>query len=848
MAVSLYLPKDLKQVLETTIEGNSSVSPDYISEVNLAPSVLGRNLVKVGEVSNLPLDFVPLSMPSEHSSGNILNSRSFDYDIVVANDYDVGDQDVIILDIGVTSFKLKFLEVREEGDGSVEETSFIFKVEESVDLDTFNIWTLSKSFKFSSVANSTKRLLGSDIGLIEVGCLEEVVIGDENIYTYFNKGDSTFTISTTKKVSEDLLDSIKSIDLAVSYGDSKSYSNLRVAGKVIYQPSYRTFFPVSTVVAPIPNLRDFLVTREVKPYLGYTVVLKEGEGILLNLEVGTSNSMEIPFFDQPKLFGYSSFRVYYDLTNLLVSSSAFVKTVGSFTGFEIKKVSDNSSVGLITNTNLESAVNFFEEHGIIARFEMTSDRISSAFLRRVDSKDLGSIFVEFESTSNSEIPENIDLEVVNFKELPGDNLRLTFTEEGFVDPVDLSKYRVELSVPTRSEKIRKDLTNIAIYSQKDTKVSYSLINSLNYSAYKDTQVNTILKTTGKNIITDYGFEQNLIKLSSDLTDKLGILSSVSIQEGCLKVSSKTDSKLFLSARTRGSTGTYDLDAFSDTSTLVTDQSSSIQSRSEAIVYTKQSLSTIKEDISMLNIQLDKVSQLSIQPYCYNVLGEKFEEQTSYVFNYSKPTIASMYATSLPFFVYIFKTTNHTNAITLIPRSDSIEGYPMKNTLIWTDEVKTGFRELNGQPSKVLVSVDKGVDVESTFPIVYNSSSNVSGKYVTLNNHGLTGSLYELSATFKLTPKTNIKLTTTNVEGVVEVIICQVDEELKITVGGDSTLLNIEEVEADTKEPEEEVIKLLKISSKSKTLKVKAEGSVSLYKSGVFFKDKNFTYVMLEGVL
>ena len=112
MSLKAYIPSDIESVVNTVKENGSKESPNYFRTSLVRPTALSRNLVELQQNANISYDLsvVPLVLPTTHSTGNTLKSRSFDYDFLIGNTSNDPENNFLVMDTGARSWFITFKE------------------------------------------------------------------------------------------------------------------------------------------------------------------------------------------------------------------------------------------------------------------------------------------------------------------------------------------------------------------------------------------------------------------------------------------------------------------------------------------------------------------------------------------------------------------------------------------------------------------------------------------------------------------------------------------------------------------------------------------------------------------
>ena len=387
MSLKTYIPAGIESEIERVREGDSQISPSYFTTSLVRPTALSRNLQEV--ISNANFDFAvaPLTLPSTHSTGDITNSRAFDYDYLIANETNTADKHFFVMDAGSKSWFLTFLE-------EIDNRTFKFSVEQmysnetDLELESLDYKLLNTS---NIVANLSSVIDGSKIKGYGIDCLnidyaiyitEEVVETerlDENneieiVLNYFLTIETERSLNTVEK------QALKGINIVTAFRSDLYKSNIRVFNKLSYEPILNDYY-IYNNADRFESLKTFLTTRNSKSFDAFAGSLDDKEGLMFSVDLKYNSDED--FTDS--LGGISS-----DLgsSNIIMADNAY-----SLTGFQtlVYKVPDDTtstilSVDIIkvifdteedsyisetlrtetTNTNPTTWYDFFKEAGITA--------------------------------------------------------------------------------------------------------------------------------------------------------------------------------------------------------------------------------------------------------------------------------------------------------------------------------------------------------------------------------------------------------------------------------------------------------------------------------------------------
>ena len=876
MAISFYLPKDINTVLKKVVDEGSTKSPNYISSPILSPSILKRNLEKVELVGSTFFNFnvVPLTLPSTHSSGNVLNSRTFDYDFVVANTNATGVEPVFVIDTGSFSFQIQFKtktiyieEVIDPDSGMIEEvthTLYTYSIlDSSLDPSVLVGSKNANAFKASTLSNTEEVQLGELIGDISLKVLKEIELPLETTIFTYSENSQEIIFDVIEEIDTILDSDFKRITLLFSTGSNLEFSTLKLAGAVTYQPSLDTFYPNNNISLDIPNLRDYLFQNNTDSYLGYIVTLQPYQGLLFNFEIGTRSPYPYSITTVPNIFEISNLRVFSNVSELFAGQSLVVLTEGAISKVIVTTLNEdpdqNVSVEFEGGTTREW-VDFFKTFGIVCRIFTNSNNVTKIFLDRIDNTyttlDLS---IQIHTSSDSTLESSPNFNTLQFNDLPGSNSNSSLLN-------NISTYEMIGDVFVRTvilakNNISKDLTSsLSYFGTKKInaiKIKASSANSYDYSDYSST-TNEIVYTGEKtdNLLA-YGFEDMLQAIAENLRNVLNLEVVVDKDRGIIFVNNKGKSldNLYISLKYSDSTEEpieYVEDSYGSSYNLITDQTQSIVNKSEAFIRLDKNGSTespvITNNCSYIILDINDLQDkiLNIQPYAYRVLSDKVEEQTKYKDGFtvegSESIVDKLVNGISPFFLAIIPLYDSnfvlTSKVALSIDSISVDSKIMKNLLVWTDNFKTGLSNGYLSTYKGLVGYINGEPTYEDITPIRNSSLTFEGPFVSLNSSYGILNKYGTSALISLSIE----------ESSFEIIVTDLDgnsENSVFTVLNTDTLQSISSQAIFTDLDVDVTDEKLKISIKNLSIKNRLKVRVNKLTSDVVVTDCKMLHENLE---
>ena len=374
MSLKTYVPSNIETEVERVRENDSKVGPTYLTTSLTRPTALLRNLqdastlFKVYEVST-----VPLQIPDTHSSGFPQNSRSFDYDYLIANDSNSDMNHFFILDTGSISWAVRYLE-------KTSQNSFRFVIENFYENEQ-NINLATLSYKLLNSSNIVENLVSNvDNSTTEAYAIDyldnkyDISISVENT-SYLN-------LSTSTTISERELDDLKNINIITGYKNKDYKSEIRFFNKVSYDSDLNDYF-IHNSAERFSSLKSYLVDKNVKAHPAYAGVIRNNEGLMFNIDLVYNNTQDLT--DSLETTGTSLGRSEIEFANSNTSLVGFTDMIfkvpdndtDTIESVEILKFVYNSledsnqyqevSLGVkVTDTNPESWYNFLKPYGILA--------------------------------------------------------------------------------------------------------------------------------------------------------------------------------------------------------------------------------------------------------------------------------------------------------------------------------------------------------------------------------------------------------------------------------------------------------------------------------------------------
>lgn len=873
MTVSFYLPKEINSVIDKVVSEGNTTSPNYISSAVVSPSILKRNLVKAENTSvkDLDINIIPLKLPTQHSTGNILKARTFDYDFIVANTDDSRDEPVFIIDTGSFSFRLKFKEkhvttksvLNPDTDKSTDKLQFeyVYDILEShIENDGSDL--VPRPFKVSSFKNTEDVLIGDTLGGVSVKVLKEYNLPKENAKFSYNSITNLLYIVITDSLDTVTDKNLQDVTLLFSSVSPEGFSNVRLAGGVTYQPVLDSFYTNKTITEDIPNMRDYLDNLGINSYLGYSVLLKPYEGLLFNYEIGTTSDKDYTLENIPEVFDIGNACVFVDYNELFVGQSFLV------TAPEIVKV-DFSSKDDINPIVFEGGTpkewyTFFKEYGVHCRVVIEDNKLTKLYMNRINSthSDLDLTFNIY-STSASTLQTSPDFRELSFDDLGGlNNHPEKIVKTSTVDTDELLQVRtVIVSRNVENKELSSNVTYLGTKQIKAIQFSANAADTLKSSDYS-TGISTYTYTAEvSDKLKAYGFETLLEGLAENLETNLNLQTVIDMDKGIVHATNMTTLLDNLYVNLKYSTSvedpiSYVSDAKEGPYNLVVDSNKTLVSGSESVVYLDHTgmevLPTIDNNCSSLILDLSLINSLSLQPYAYRVLADKVEEQDSYIVeeNLAVATnkLKSILKNISPFFTSIsplYVDDLVTDKVLIQIDSIDIDSKQMKNILLWTDELKEGFVDGYDKAYKVLTGYLNGLPVLTEITPELNSSLLFEGKFLSLNRKYGNSNYYSTNIHLDVPLEDSVfTIKVEDVDGVVEEQSFNVTSESTLTTlieqsTLDSLLLEISSGNLKVSLAVAETRPRLKVSI------IKETSTVAVINSGLAYEDDSEIIVMLN---
>ena len=386
MSLKAYIPSDIESVVNTVKENGSKESPNYFRTSLVRPTALSRNLVELQQNANISYDLsvVPLALPTTHSTGNTLKSRSFDYDFLIGNTSNDPENNFLVMDTGARSWFITFKE-KITSEGNIAYRFLLEDIQTSVTdidieksrLELLNLSNYTENIK--SVVDSTI-VDGYALDYTErdydfsvsqtTETVEEEYEGDTLLVTV-----KYFDITPDRLLTVVEEETLKDTQVIVGFENLAHESNFRFFNKVAYDPSLNDYYIYNSTTR-YPNLRDFLESANIKPHAAFVGKIENEAGLMFNLETFYKNGDDIreALVTIPDSLGSSKLSLFSSSTSLISYKELTFKLPDDETtlvqSVSIKVLDANgeevSSVFKDNSLTAKQWYNFFLDYGILA--------------------------------------------------------------------------------------------------------------------------------------------------------------------------------------------------------------------------------------------------------------------------------------------------------------------------------------------------------------------------------------------------------------------------------------------------------------------------------------------------
>ena len=386
MSLKAYIPSDIESVVNTVKENGSKESPNYFRTSLVRPTALSRNLVELQQNANISHDLsvVPLALPTTHSTGNTLKSRSFDYDFLIGNTSNDPENNFLVMDTGARSWFLTFKE-KVTIEGNIAYRFLLEDIQTSVTdidieqsrLELLNLSNYTETIK--SVVDNTV-VDGYALDYTERDYDFAVSQKTETVEEE-DEGDTLLvTVRYFDIIPERLLtaveeEALKDTQVIVGFENLNHESNFRFFNKVSYDPSLNDYYIYNSTTR-YTNLRDFLESANIKPHAAFVGKIENEAGLMFNLETFYKNGNDLreALVTVPNSLGSSKLNLFSSITSLISYKDLTFKLPDDETtlvqSVSIKVLDANGEeVSLVSKDNSLTAkqwYNFFLDYGVLA--------------------------------------------------------------------------------------------------------------------------------------------------------------------------------------------------------------------------------------------------------------------------------------------------------------------------------------------------------------------------------------------------------------------------------------------------------------------------------------------------
>lgn len=793
MALKVYTADNINTVIATVKSQGGSVSPNYISSVTSLPNILKRNLKEVSGVGeSYAFSVAPLAIPASHSSGNTQNSRSLDYDIVVANTDSVARLPLLIMDTGVAAFQVTFKEFIvdiDELEENVEDTIIVFYINSHniSSRDYFNTLKDSLVYEGIDIMSTVPLTIPNDIGSFTCRALEALQLPTQSATYDINLDTLEFSIVVPRVLSEEEEEIFKRVSVFRSIGNDLIENNLRIAGAVTYIPALDTFYPNSNTTEDIPNLRDYLYQKQRQSYAGYLLELEKNQGLLLNSELKTSDTNTYTAGNMPDTFGKSSISVFDSVTNLFTGTAAIFVTTGYITNVSLGRVDETTEEGWISHLSIDTNdISTLQEqlelYGIFTRVSTTDGKVTKLALQRMllDAGQTEKLSVRVSGTEPFTMQAEPNLTTLKFDDLPTATVypstRFTaYGEDDFFE--DTSAYTMNVSLGVdQSTPMSDSLCTLFFKTHTAVLLRINTATDRVYSQYSTTSEVVEWVSQPTLHLSAYGYEDFLQTLATTFAEKTGYQVAVDVVKGCLHINSsqKTQKNLYVGYKysNRNVAPIEYLEPTVLESQLKIESGHILRSETEVLVYmgdTFKSMPNTEHSCQYVVIDTAEVSEVTFIPFAYSVDGTLVREQTNYnitvgTADFYRNFLASdaiFFCNVFPIFENDVKTSKWVIALKDLVLDDKV----LRNLLVMTDSEKTGIISQVGATTVGFTNTLQGV-----LQIVENDSAAFPSKYVSLNKKSGVSLNYATECQFTIADlEGTLTIELQDLDGIVETI-------------------------------------------------------------------------------
>lgn len=811
MALKVYVADNVDTVIATVKSQGGTVSPNYISSVTSLPNILKRNLKEVvGGSESYAFSVAPLAIPTTHSSGNPQNSRSLDYDVVIANTDANTNQPLLVMDTGIATLQVNFKQVLfagedpadayeeeyEEGEeegSDANDTEIIFSIED-YEITSFDLYSTLKDqlvYEGLNLKNSVALSIPDEIGAITCRALRTINLDLQDAVYNVDLTNYEFSVTVPRLLTDEAVDAFKSVTIFRTVGDKDLKNNLRIAGAVTYLPALDTFYPNSNTTENIPNLRDYLVLKQRQSYAGYLVELGLNQGILLNNELRTEVSTTYTVTEMPDTFSKSSLSIFDSVSHLFSGTAVVITTTGEITNISIGIADDSTEEGWIShvstsNLSIGNLQTVLEPYGVFARVSTTGGKTNKLVLQRMlfDAGQTETMSFRVTSSAEATIQTTPNLALLQLDDLPTATSFpvVRYTEYGEYD-VDIDEVTeapihttdLDLSVDTSTPMYDSLCT---LYFKAHSAVQFKVNSATNRVYTQYSQASSLVEFVSQKTahLSAYGYEDLLTTVANSISTKTGYAVSVDVVKGCLHINSsqKTQKNLYLSYK-YSSNNTTPIEYVEPTvlnSQLKIDSGHVIRSETEALILmgdTFKSMPNTEHSCQYVVIDTAGVSEVTFIPFAYSVDGTLVREQSNYNFTISTTDFYRNFLVSDAIFFCnvfpIFENGVRTAKYVIILKDLVLDGKALRNLLVRTDSEKTGVLSQIGETTVGFTNTLQGV-----LQVTENDTVAFPSQYISLNKKSGVSLNYATECQFTLADlEGTLTIEVQDLDGTVETI-------------------------------------------------------------------------------
>ena len=385
MSLKAYIPSDIESVVNTIKENGSKESPNYFRTSLVRPTALSRNLVELQQNANISYDLsvVPLVLPTTHSTGNTLKSRSFDYDFLIGNTSNDPENNFLVMDTGARSWFITFKE-KITSEGNIAYRFLLEDIQTSVtdiDIEKSRLELLNLSNYTETIKSVVDSTVVDGYAIDYTECDYDFSVSQTTETVEEDEGDTLLVTVKYFDITPDRLltvveeEALKDTQVIVGFENLAHESNFRFFNKVSYYPYLNDYYIYNSTTR-YPNLRDFLESANIKPHAAFVGKIENEAGLMFNLETFYKNGDDIreALVTVPDSLGSSKLNLFSSSTSLISYKELTFKLPDDETtlvqSVSIKVLDANgaevSSVSKDNSLTAKQWYNFFLDYGILA--------------------------------------------------------------------------------------------------------------------------------------------------------------------------------------------------------------------------------------------------------------------------------------------------------------------------------------------------------------------------------------------------------------------------------------------------------------------------------------------------